>query len=81
MSDMANRLEEIFSDLMPEESVPVRQRTKINCATWDSLFQLHVILAIEQEFQITISDDEAGDLNSFDSALQILEDRFSSQEK
>lgn len=76
MSDVADRLEAIFSDLIFDERVPVRCRTRLNCAKWDSLAQLNLILALEQEFQVTVSDDEVMDLNSFEVALQLVEDKL-----
>jgi len=60
---------------MYDEAVPVRQRSQLNCASWDSLLQLQLILAIEQEFHVTISDREASELNSFDAALQVLAEK------
>ena len=77
MSDLADKLERIFLDLMNEENVPVRQMSRINCPSWDSLMQLNFILAIEQEFHVSLSDDEVIELNSFGAALQILEDKSS----
>lgn len=70
------KLESIFSDLMTGETVPVRERTKLNCAHWDSLMQLNLISAIEQEFGVTISDEDAVDMNSFESALGILNEKL-----
>ncbi len=33
--------------------------------TWDSLRHLNLILALEEEFEITIPDEEVGDLVNF----------------
>jgi acyl carrier protein len=72
----AQKLETIFSDLMPGEPLAPRQRTKTNCAAWDSLFQINLILSIEQEFGISITDEEAIDLNSFETALDIVQSKL-----
>jgi acyl carrier protein len=76
MQDAAERLETIFSDLMEQEVVPVVRRTKLNCASWDSMLHLHLIIAIEQEFGIRLTDEEVTDLNSFESALQVIQDHL-----
>lgn len=76
MPDRAEKLEAIFTDIMTEETLPARERTKVNCAHWDSLIQLGLISAIEQEFDVTISDQDALDLNSFESALAIVEEKL-----
>ena len=76
-TDLSERLERIFSELMVGETVPVKERTKLQCLTWDSLMQLNLVSAIEQEFQITLSDEESIDLNSFAAALAIVQDKLS----
>lgn len=80
MSDVTTKLERIFGDLLAQEAVPIRSMTRVSCPNWDSLLQLNLILAIEQEFAISLTDDEAIDLNSFDSALQIVEDKIAEQQ-
>lgn len=78
-TDLSSRLETMFTGLMSDQRVPARQLTRLNSAAWDSLFQLTLVLAIEQEFDITLTDVEAIDLNSFASALQILEEKLVSR--
>lgn len=80
MSDAADKLEAIFSDLIADDRVPIRRRTSLNCSGWDSLAQLNLILAIEQEFRISISDEETVDLNSFDAALHLIEEKLAAKE-
>jgi len=75
-SDVSTRLERIFAEVMVGEIVPVRERTKLSCLTWDSMMQLTLISAMEQEFQVTLTDDEAIELNSFTVALAILEEKL-----
>lgn len=79
MSQPESKLEQIFSELMVGETVPVCERTKVTCLTWDSLMQLNLISAIEQEFQITITDEEAIDLNSFSVALHLVREKLTSK--
>ncbi|HMB81494.1 MAG TPA: phosphopantetheine-binding protein [Vicinamibacterales bacterium] len=78
-ADLADTLESIIAGLVTSDRVPVRQRTRLNSASWDSLFQLTLVLAIEQEFGVTLSDTDVLDLNSFDSALHILEEKLASR--
>ena len=76
-TDMHERLERIFSELMVGETVPVRARTKLQCLTWDSLMQLNLVSAIEQEFRIAFTDEEAIDLNSYAAASALVQDKLS----
>jgi acyl carrier protein len=75
MSDRDQKLENLFRDVMPSETLEPRKRTRTKCLNWDSLTQFKLVLAIEQEFGVTLSDEEAIDLNSFDTAMQILNDK------
>jgi len=77
---VAERLERIFTELMVGETMAVRERTRLVCLTWDSLMQLNLISAIEQEFQVTFTDDEAADLNSFAAVLAVLQEKLLAQE-
>lgn len=69
-------LERIFQDVMIGETLPVRQRTRLSCLRWDSLMQLTLVSAIEQEFGVTLADEDVLELNSFESALLILQDKL-----
>lgn len=66
------RLETVFLEVLWQESVPVRQRSRVNCSSWDSLAQINLMVSIEQEFDVTLTDDEASELNSFETAAQII---------
>jgi acyl carrier protein len=66
------RLEQVFSDVFFGELMPPDEMTRTNCSRWDSMGHLNLLLALEQEFGITISDDAAADLDSFAAALQVI---------
>ncbi|NQV72972.1 hypothetical protein HQ496_07605 [bacterium] len=57
---------------MPGETVAIRDRTAMNTASWDSLCQLSLIISIEQEFDMTLRDEEAIELTSYAVALAII---------
>lgn len=76
MSDIASKLEAIFSDLFWDESVGVRSLTRMGSTSWDSLFHLNLLLAIEQEFRISLNDEEVAQLNSFEIVLEIVESKL-----
>jgi acyl carrier protein len=65
------KLELIFEAILPSE-INVRKRTRLNCSAWDSLQQLNLILAIEQEFDVALNDVDVQELESFDIAVAIL---------
>lgn len=75
MTDVAGKLDELFNDLMPTDIIPVRERTRSNCAKWDSMFELNLITCVEEEFRIQITDDEALELTSFQAAVRLIEEK------
>ena len=76
VSEAEGKLEAIFGDLLSQEDVPPRKMTKVNCLHWDSLMQLNIVLAIEQEFGVRISDREAVDISSFAAAAELLHEKL-----
>ena len=73
-------LERIFNELMIGEQTPVRERTRLNSLRWDSLMQLNLITAIEQEFQITCADEDVIEMNSFRMARQLVRERLADRQ-
>jgi acyl carrier protein len=72
MDSLEQRLVVVFEDILWGETVPVQERTRLNCSGWDSLAQMNLILSVEQEFQVSLADDEVVDLTSFETTLAIL---------
>lgn len=81
MIDAARRLEALFQDVMREETVPARERTRTNSITWDSLMNLILATAIEQEFEIRLSPSDVIDMVSFEVALGLVNGKLSAKER
>jgi acyl carrier protein len=79
--EIADQLEGIVQDLMSDNTVPLRERSWANCSQWDSLFQLNLITAIEQEFRTQLTDEDAADLTSFEAAVHIVEDQLDARRR
>ena len=77
--EVRNQLEALFASLMSDSRVPVQQRTQINSAAWDSFFHLTLVLAIEQEFGVTLTDVDVLELSSFASALDIVVEKLAAR--
>ena len=43
-------------------------------ATWDSLAHMNLVLAIEEEFDVSIPDDEAANVTSFKLLVLVLDE-------
>jgi hypothetical protein len=70
--ELRTRTEELFRTLFWAETLPPERMSWVTCPTWDSLAQVEVVLSLEEEFGITISDLDALTLESFDAALAIV---------
>lgn len=73
--ELIAKVEEVFADILSAQDVPPRLATKLNSPGWDSFAQLALVTALEQEFEITISDDDAIGINSFDAALIVVREQ------
>jgi len=74
--ELKSRLESIFNKIfhnVPEETI--HTLTKINTEGWDSLAHLNLVISLEEEFEVSITPEEATMITSFYSVLSILESK------
>lgn len=45
-----------------------------NMSNWDSLHHMNLVLALEEEFKLTIPDEDAGNITSYKLIKLVLED-------
>lgn len=45
-----------------------------NIPSWDSLAHMKLVLALEEEFKVTIPDEDAGNITSYKLVKLVLED-------
>ncbi len=43
-------------------------------ASWDSLHHMNLVLALEEEFKVSIPDEDAGNITSYQLIKLVLED-------
>jgi acyl carrier protein len=41
----------------------------------DALYMLRILMAVENEFNITIQDSEVGDINTFEDLIKLIQER------
>jgi len=75
-----NSLEENLKDILAtvfeigkEEITPKSNVETIE--SWDSVNHMHLVVALEEEFEIEFSDDEAVELISFELILSYLQEK------
>ena len=50
-----------------------------NIPNWDSLHHMNLVLALEEEFKVSIPDDDAGNITSYKLIKLVLEDLLMAQ--
>jgi len=71
---MNNRLKNIMSNLfdIPVDDINDNISPE-NCDQWDSLQHMNLILSIEEEFCVSLTDDDVLKIKDFISIIDILE--------
>lgn len=68
------KIKKIMSTLfyLPIESINFETK-KSHIAQWDSLHQMNLLLALEEEFNITLTDEDVVRMNSFVAIVEIVQ--------
>jgi acyl carrier protein len=73
---LENRLQDLFKTLFPEEALNFTDPLDSNTLTsWDSLKFVIIVLTLEEEFNIALSNDEVLSLDSYKSILSMLKEK------
>jgi len=76
---MEQRLKEILGDILDLDPNSIDGSTsKDSTASWDSLTHINLVLALEQEFQLSFEVTEIELMLSFDDILQVVMSRLQS---
>lgn len=71
---MDKKLKKIFADILEVSILEISDNTNPeNIDNWDSLKQMGLIIAIEEEFKIQFDDDIIFELDSYSSIKSALE--------
>ena len=70
---MAERLEEVIGSVLNVPAEALSDDSSVeNTPNWDSLRQLSILLALESAYRISITTDEAVDMNSISAIKAVL---------
>ena len=73
---LENRLQDLFKTLFPEEVLNFTNTLDSkNLTSWDSLKFVIIVLALEEEFNIALSNEELLSLDSYKSILIMLKEK------
>ncbi|HMG13991.1 MAG TPA: acyl carrier protein [Saprospiraceae bacterium] len=72
---MKERLQQVMSAVFEIPAEDINEDSSAdNIETWDSLHHLNLILALEEEFDVTIPDEEVGNLVNYKLIELIIND-------
>lgn len=61
-----NKLKQVMGVVLKVDASLINESSSMdNIKTWDSLGHMNLILALEDEFKITIPDEDAGNISSY----------------
>ena len=76
--EIKNNLTEIFRDVFDNNTIVLtRETTASDIEDWDSLAQISLLVAIENEFNIHLSLDEVKSLQNVGGMLDIIQTKIS----
>ena len=74
--NLQSKLESLFRTLFPEEELDFSKNLdSAKIQNWDSIKYVTIVLAVEEEFDIKLTQDEILEFSSFDRIFQILHSR------
>ena len=78
MDNTEQRIKQVMADVfdMPAETI-LENVSQDNLEWWDSLKHLDLVVALEEEFEITIPVEEVGNLISFKLIVVIIKELLS----
>jgi acyl carrier protein len=70
-----NTLKQVMSTLLAVDVNAIDSEASMdNTPTWDSLRHMNLVLALEEEFKVSIPDEDAGNITSYKLIKLVLEE-------
>ncbi len=75
-----DKLKQVMATMLKVEASVIDADSSIdNIPNWDSLRHMNLVLALEEEFGVVISDEDAGNVTSYKLIKLVLEDLLKAQ--
>jgi acyl carrier protein len=75
-----NTLKQVVATLLTVDVTAIDSETSMDTIpTWDSLRHMNLVLALEEEFKVSIPDEDAGNITSYKLIKLVLEDLLMAQ--
>jgi acyl carrier protein len=68
-------LKQVMATMLNVDASTINEDSSMdNVPTWDSLRHMNLVLALEEEFKVTIPDEDAGNITSYKLIKLVLND-------
>jgi acyl carrier protein len=68
-------LKQVMATMLNVDASTINEHSSMdNVPSWDSLRHMNLVLALEEEFKVTIPDEDAGNITSFELIKLVLND-------
>ena len=75
-----NALKQVMATLLNVDASAIDQEASMDTIpSWDSLRHMNLVLALEEEFKVSIPDEDAGNITSYKLIKLVLEDLLKAQ--
>lgn len=75
-----NTLKQVISTLLNVDVTSIDNESSMDTIpTWDSLRHMNLVLALEEEFKVSIPDEDAGNITSYKLIKLVLEELLKAQ--
>ena len=75
-----NTLKQVMATLLTVDVSAIDEDASMDTIpTWDSLRHMNLVLALEEEFKVSIPDEDAGNITSYKLIKLVLEDLLKAQ--
>jgi|TARA_A100001011_G_C14233455_1_gene809912 acyl carrier protein len=74
-SEQINKIHQVLQEVFPNDQIPddIKNLVMGDLASWDSLGNFNLILAVETEFDVRFSMDEISEIKSVIEILEALD--------
>jgi acyl carrier protein len=70
-----DELKQIMATMLNVDASTINEDSSMdNVPSWDSLRHMNLVLALEEEFKVTIPDEDAGNITSYKLIKLVLND-------
>jgi len=70
-----NTLKQVMATMLNMDAASINEDSSMdNVPNWDSLRHMNLILALEEEFKVSIPDEDAGNITSYKLIKLVLND-------